>query len=82
MIQASAKTAEQTMTAPKPQADPASVSARQVRLLLALRDALVQTSLSLHDLKFELDQQARFAARHDCDTLLQRIRQQSRSDHL
>lgn len=70
------------MTAPKPPADEASLRARQVRLLLALRDALVQTSLSLHDLKFELDQQARLAARRDCDTLLRRIGQQSRSDHL
>ena len=70
------------MSAPKSPSGLVRLSARQMELLLALRDALVQTSLSLHDLKFELDREARMAAQRDCDTLLQHIRQQTRSDHL
>jgi hypothetical protein len=67
------------MPAPKPQPDLVLLSARQFALLSALRDALMQTSLSLHDLKFELDQQARKLAQRDCDSLLQRVREHTRN---
>ncbi len=67
------------MPAPKPPSDIILFNARQFALLIALRDALTQTSLSLHDLKFELDQQARKLAQRDCDSLLQRVRDHARN---
>lgn len=69
------------MPASKPSTDTVVLNARTLTLLLALRDALVETSLSLHDLKFEIDLRARDLARRDCATMLERVRQRSRSDH-
>lgn len=69
------------MPAPKPTADIVVLNARTLTLLMALRDALVQTSMSLHDLKFEIDLRARDLAQRDCATMLERVRQRSRSDH-
>lgn len=67
------------MPAPKPQSDTLVLSERQFALLIALRDALMRTSLSLHDLKFELDQEGRKLAQRDCDSLLQRVRGHTRN---
>lgn len=69
------------MPAPKPTADIVVLNARTLALLLALRDALVETSLSLHDLKFEIDLQARDLAQRECATMLEHVRQRSRTDH-
>lgn len=69
------------MPAPKPTADIVILNARTLTLLMALRDALVETSLSLHDLKFEIDLRARDLAQRDCATMLERVRQRSRTDH-
>ncbi|MBK9574567.1 MAG: hypothetical protein IPO43_18500 [Rhodoferax sp.] len=69
------------MPAPKPTADIIVLNTRTLALLLALRDALVQTSLSLHDLKFEIDLRARDSAQRDCAAMLERVRQRSRTDH-
>ena len=67
------------MPAPKPPSDILVLNERQFALLIALRDALMRTSLSLHDLKFELDQEGRKLAQRDCDSLLQRVRGHARN---
>jgi hypothetical protein len=69
------------MPAPRPTADLVVLNARTLALLVSLRDALMETSLSLHDLKFEIDLRARDLAQHDCVTMLERVRQRSRTDH-
>ena len=69
------------MPAPKPTTDIVVLNTRTLPLLTALRDALMQTSLSLHDLKFEVDLQARDLAQWDCANMLERVRQRSRTDH-
>ncbi|MBK9235513.1 MAG: hypothetical protein IPO19_05345 [Rhodoferax sp.] len=69
------------MPAPKPTDDIVVLNARTLTLLMALRDALVLTSLSLHDLKFEIDQRARDSAQGDCAAMLERVRQRPQTDH-
>ena len=69
------------MPAPKPTADIVVLNTRTLALLTALRDALVQTSLSLHDLQFEVDLAARELAQRNCASLLERVVLRSRSSH-
>jgi hypothetical protein len=69
------------MPASKPSNEIIVLNTRTLELLVALRDALVETSLSLHDLRFEIDLAARDLARRNCASLLERVVQRSRSDH-
>jgi hypothetical protein len=68
------------MPASKPSNEIIVLNTRTLELLVALRDALVETSLSLHDLRFEIDLRARESAQRDCAAMLERIRQRVQTD--